>query len=104
MFEYQVSLFCKSGKYRPVSTIVKRKVQVDLTNATDKKKIMNDGIIKICQMRGWTSRDLQRYDYLKSRVREYDKEKIEREKKERYEKIKEQHYQDGSWKRPKKEN
>lgn len=80
MFEYQVSLFCKSGKYRPVSTIVRRKVQVDLTNATDKKKIMNDGIIKICQMRGWTSRDLQRYDYLKSRVREYDKEKIEREK------------------------
>ena len=104
MFEYQVTLLCKSGKYRPVSAIVRRQNAVDLNDKAQKKSVVNDGIIKICNARGWVIRDLQRYEYLKSKVREYDKKKIEQENKERYERIKEQHYQDGTWKRPKKKD
>lgn len=49
MFEYQVSLFCQNGKYRPVSTIVRRKAKVDLTNATDKKKLWMMVLLKFAK-------------------------------------------------------
>lgn len=87
MKEYQVTLMCKSGKYRPVSCIIKedeKKIaEVGLLAATKQK-----GIIKICQKRGWTGRELKEYGYTKIKVREYDKEKIEKENAERYAKIK----------------
>jgi hypothetical protein len=98
--EYQVTLTCESGKYRPVSTIVKNE-EVCLLDKVAKKTIINKGIQKICIQHYWGSRDLKAYGYTKARVREYDKEKIEKENKERYEKIKEENYAKGIWKRPK---
>ena len=98
MKEYQVTLTTVDGKYKPVSCIVK-------TDSKDKKEIMNQGVVKICQKRYWTKRDLKNYGYLKVKIREYDKEKIELEKIARYEQIKEEKYASGEWKRPKeKEN
>lgn len=87
---YQVTLFCASGKYKPVSDVVKaddlRIIEVG-KNAFI-KEVKQRGIVKICQKRYWTSSDLKRYDYTKAKVREYNREKIEQEKKEKYEQIK----------------
>lgn len=88
--EYQVTLICETGQYRPVSAIVKMdtdnliKLGVKDYNAGIRKK----GIIKICQKRYWTKADLKKYHYTKVKMREYDKEKIEKENAERYERIK----------------
>lgn len=87
--EYQVTLICETGQYKPVSTIIK-------ANTDELKKIgkvaysgiiRSKGINKICQKRCWTNSDLKRYHYTKIKIREYDKEKIEKENAERYEKI-----------------
>ena len=102
--EYQVTLFCTTKKYRPVSAIVKRETAVNLKDVTIKKQILNDGMKKICITRGWTVRDLATFGYATGKVREYDKAKIEAENKARYEKIKEEKYASGEWKRPKKES
>lgn len=99
MKQYQVTLSTINGKYKPVSCII----TTDLSLETNKKDIINKGVIKICQKRYWTQRDLKTFGYLKAKVREYDKVKIEQENKERYEQIKEQKYASGEWKRPKKE-
>ena len=48
--EYQVTLFCGSGAYKPVSCIVKREQYSDLdysTNASVKKELQKLGIQKI---------------------------------------------------------
>lgn len=88
--EYQVTLICETGQYRPVSAIVKMdtdnlpKLGIKDYNADIRKR----GIVKICQKRYWTSADLKRYHYTKVKMREYDKEKIEKENAERYERIK----------------
>lgn len=100
MREYQITLFCKTGVYKPVSCIVKYE-ELDLTNSTLKKQLIQKGIIKICQKRLWTLQDLKNYGYTKTMIRLYDKIEIEKANQERYKKIKEQHYLDGSWKRPK---
>ena len=101
--EYQVTLFCSTKKYRPVSAIVKTKDAVDISNPTIKRQILNDGMKKICIQRGWTAKDLAVFGYATGKVREYDKAKIEAENALRYEKIKEEKYASGEWKRPKKE-
>ena len=106
LVQYQVTLFDKNGKYRPVSAIVKREQEeiVDKT-VSDKdfrKKIQIDGIKKICYSRLWDKKDLERFGYTSMKIRLYDKERIEQENKERYEKIKEEKYATGEWKRPKK--
>lgn len=104
MKQYQVTLLCASGKYRPVSTIVnyEQSTDEDLTAVTAKRKeIQNKGIVKICQQRLWDKSDLLKGDYTKCKVRVYDKEKIEKENKERYARIKEEKYATGEWKRPK---
>lgn len=95
MVQYQVTLLCTNGKYRPVSTLLNGEENADL------KAVSTRGIRKICASRGWTSADLKRYGYLKSKIRVYDKEKIEAENKARYERIKEEKYASGEWKRPK---
>jgi hypothetical protein len=89
--EYQVTLMCETGEYKPVSAIVK----VDTANMgkfASKVEFFADvrkqGIIKICQKRYWTNADLKRYHYTKVKMREYDKEKIAKENAERYERIK----------------
>lgn len=102
--EYQVTILCSTGEYRPVSTIVnyEQSSGEDLSLNKDKRKeIQTKGIIKICQKRGWDKKDLIKYNYTKCKIRLYDKEAIEKENKERYEKIKEEKYATGEWKRPK---
>ena len=93
--QYQVTLICENGKYKPVSTIV------TMEETTDKKAIMREGQKKIMIKRYWSMADLTRYGYTKGKIREYDKEKIEQENAARYEALKEEKYASGEWKRPK---
>lgn len=64
--KYQVTLFCKSGKYKPVSAIV----TVD-ENTTD-KDIRIKGMQKICVKRCWTGADLKKYDYSLIKMRKVE--------------------------------
>lgn len=100
--EYQVTLMCATNCYKPVSCIIKKDDSIiAIIGATAfTKEIQTAGIVKICQQRRWTNRDLKQYGYTRVKIREYDKEKIEQENKERYEKIKEEKYNSGEWKRP----
>ena len=93
--QYEVTLICENGKYKPVSTIV------TMEETTDRKAIMREGQKKIMIKRYWSMADLTRYGYTKGKIREYDKEKIERENAARYEALKEEKYASGEWKRPK---
>lgn len=103
--EYQVTLFCGTKKYKPVSCIIKRETEVNLADAQVKRSILNDGMKKICIQRGWTAKDLTAFGYGTGKVRVYDKAKIEADAKARYEAIKEEKYASGEWKRPgKKKN
>lgn len=101
--EYQVTLFCNNGKYKPVSCIVKSE-KIDLKNKEDKKAIFNKGVQKIMIKRYWRTTDLKRYGYTSGKVREYDRKEIAAAAKARYDAIKEAKYQSGEWKRPKKSN
>lgn len=103
MIEYQITLFSETGKYKPVSAIIKREQEVNLNDLAAKKQLVIDGTTKICQKRLWQSTMLKQFGYNRAKVRVYDKAKIEQENKERYEKIKEAKYASGEWKRPKKE-
>ena len=102
--EYQVTLLCTNGKYRPVSTII-RYEQEDNADRTKEKEVRQElqfrGIQKICARRRWDKTDLIRGGYTKVKVRAYDKAKIDKENKERYNRIKEEKYASGEWKRPK---
>ena len=102
MKEYQITLISASGKYKPVSCIVKRDSKEVITKGRETfiKELQQQGIIKICQKRLWNNSDLKKYGYTKVKVREYDKEKIAKENAERYERIKEEKYANGEWKRP----
>lgn len=92
--EYQVTLFDKTGKYRPVSAIIVAKI-------TDSQPtLIKKGAEKICYKRGWTSADLKKFGYNTAKIRVYDKEKLDKEAEERYNKIKEAKYASGEWKRP----
>jgi len=102
--EFQVTLFCITGKYKPVSTIVKRKTACDISDATIKRQILNEGMQKICNTRGWSARDLAAYGFKTGKIRVYDKEKLDKEAEMRYNKIKEEKYASGEWKRPKNKN
>lgn len=98
---YQVTLKCKSGKYRPVSCIVTYD-KVDLVNNREERKtIQNMGIRKIAQKRYWNNSDLVKYEYTTVLVREFDEAEIQAKRKEAYEALKEAKYASGEWKRPK---
>ena len=97
---YQVTLLCGNGKYKPVSTLLIREA-IDLTNKTERKKLIQEGTVKICAKRYWTQNELKKFDFTKAKVRVYNKEKIEQENQERYEVIKEQKYASGEWVKPK---
>lgn len=103
MKEYQVTLTCESGKYKPVSCIIKKDSEEmkQIGKSAFVGKIKQEGIKKICQKRYWGNRELKEYGYTKVKVREYDKERIAQENKERYEQLKEEKYQSGEWQRPK---
>lgn len=102
--QYQVTLICKTGAYKPVSCIieVEQKQDIDFTKDTImKKEIIKRGVNKICASRYWTAKDLQKYGYISAKIRVYDRLAIEKQKKENYEKLKEEKYASGEWKRPK---
>ena len=101
--EYQVTLMCANGKYKPVSCIVRKDTNEIKSIGKEEftKQIRMAGITKICQKRYWSSADLKKYEYTKVLIREYDKEKIAAEAKARYDAIKEAKYASGEWKRPK---
>lgn len=74
--EYQVTLFCGTGAYKPVSCIVKRDQYTDAdysTNKTVKKELQKMGIKKICEKRGWCINDLMKFGYTTYKVRAYIK-------------------------------
>lgn len=68
----QVTLFDKSGKYRPVSTLVKVKDIEEFEK--DKGRIKSEGIKKILVKRGWGRRELMKYNYLTCKMRVYPEE------------------------------
>ena len=82
----QVTLYDKLGKYRPISTLC----QVESIEwfKKNKEKVKIEGVIKICQKRGWTQKELEKYNYKTCKMRVYNPEKIKQEAKEKYEKIK----------------
>ena len=94
------NLSVTTNQYKPVSAIIQTDDK-DLHNVADHKDLVTKGIKNICSIRGWSTLDLKRYNYTKSKIRVYDKKKIEQENKERYEAIKEAKYSSGEWKRPK---
>ncbi len=86
MKKYQITLYCTTGEYRPVSCIIIRDAE-EITRIGEqafKDKLKRDGIQKICAQRSWGKADLLRYHYTKMKMREYDEQKIKeaREKKE----------------------
>lgn len=98
--QYQVTLLSTTGKYRPVSAIIEAE-NMDITISADHKKLVEQGIKKICSKRLWGNYELKTYGYTRAKIREYDKAKIDAENKARYEAIKEAKYVNGEWKRPK---
>lgn len=68
----QVTLFDKSGKYRPVSTLVKVENMEEFEK--DKERIKSEGIKKILIKRGWGRRELMKYNYLTCKMRVYPEE------------------------------
>ena len=103
MKEYQVTLTCTTGQYKPVSCIIKKddKELATKGKTTFLAELKKQGIQKICSKRYWGTRELKQYGYTCVKIREYDKERIAKENKERYERIKEEKYQSGEWQRPK---
>ena len=102
--QYQVTLICADGRFRPVSTIVyyEQDTEVDLSSdKIEKGKIIKKGVEKVCCQRYWNKQDLTKNGYTRAKVREYDRKKIEQQKKENYERIKEEKYASGEWIRPK---
>jgi hypothetical protein len=75
---YQVTMYCTTNQYKPISTIVKIEQEKEednlLLDKEKKKEIINKGIIKICQQRYWTMREVKQYHYTKVKAREYKKE------------------------------
>lgn len=83
----QFTLFCTTGQYKPVSTVLEVKnLEEYKAKASEYKE---KAIRKIAQQRRWNNSDLTRYHYTSLKVRVYDVEKIARANAERYAKIKE---------------
>lgn len=75
--KYQVTLFCTTGQYKPVSCIITMKQDNEeslLSNPTAKKEIVHKGIVKICQKRYWSNKDLVKYNYRSAKVRVFNEE------------------------------
>ena len=76
--KYQVTLFCTTNQYKPISTIITIKQAEEainlLENKETKKDIVHKGIVKICQKRYWNNKDLVRYNYLKAKARKVETE------------------------------
>lgn len=86
MINLQCTLFSTTGKYKPMSTIVKVE-SVAYYNA-HKLEVQTRAIQNICAQRNTEWWCLKRDGFTKIKVRVYDKEKIEAENATRYERIK----------------
>lgn len=73
MITIQFTLFDKQRRYKPVSCLINVE-NIEYFNE-HKKEVQTQGIIKICQQRGWTQKDLVRYGYTTCKTREYNKTK-----------------------------
>ena len=75
---YQVTMYCTTNQYKPISTIVKIEQEREednlLLNKEKKQEIINKGIVKICQKKCWTMREVKQYNYTKVKAREYKQE------------------------------
>ena len=69
---YQVTLYDKQNRYKPVSAIVMCSAPKDLTDKADRKWLISQGTMKICQKRLWGARELKQYGYLTAKIRDYD--------------------------------
>lgn len=86
MIDLQCTLFSTTGKYKPMSTIVK--VESVAYYKAHKTEVQTRAIQKICIQRKTEPWCLKRDGFTRMKVRVYDKEKIEAENAERYERIK----------------
>jgi LPS sulfotransferase NodH len=86
MIEVQITLFTKSGKYRPLSTVVKIPNKEYFT--TNRQDVLKTAIMQICAQRHTEYWCLKRDGYNEFKARVYDKNKIASENKARYEAIK----------------
>lgn len=70
--QYQVTLFCSTGAYKPVSCIItKDSADIDIIGKLAYvKDIKTKGIQKICNKRYWNAADLKKYSYTTIKVRE----------------------------------
>lgn len=73
MFKYQITLYCTTNQYKPISTIITTDKEIDLNDKKERMEVVNKGIIKICQKKYWTTRELKKYCYTKTKVRKYEK-------------------------------
>lgn len=71
MIQIQVTLFDKQGRYKPVASLVK--VESEEAFKANREQIRTEGIIKICQKRGWGKRELANYGYTTCKMRVYEK-------------------------------
>ena len=75
MAKYQVTLYCSTEQYRPISTFVTIPQEYEeenlLLNEKKKQEIITKGITKICQKKYWTKRELQQYHYTRVKARQY---------------------------------
>lgn len=78
MMKVQVTIFTKSGKYKPMSTVFTVADGFDIE--TYKQQLMQRGLREIATKRGLTVAELRAYGFNYAKVREYDKAKIEKEK------------------------
>lgn len=75
MAKYQVTLYCSTEQYRPISTIITMQQENEeenlLLNEKKKQEIITKGITKICQKKYWTTREMKQYHYTRVKVRQY---------------------------------
>ena len=74
---YQVTLFCTTGQYKPVSAIVKKDDSLIKEVGKDEfiRQLSTEGDKKICIKRYWTKREVKRYNYNRIKIREYETKK-----------------------------
>ena len=78
MIKLQVTLFCESGKYKPISTIVN--IESMEYYEENKKQVQQKAIENICHKHYTSWNNLKKDGFTKVKVREYDIEKIEKDK------------------------
>lgn len=104
--QYQVTIKCENGKYKPVSCLVEREQEHDTDFsrfAPIAKDIRSKGIQKILNKRGWATSDLMRYGYTDVYIRKYDRALIDAQNRERYAKLKAEKFASGEWKPTKRQ-